>query len=401
VTGSTVSKIHFDPYDIDLVADPYPMYKRLRDEMPLYHNEQYDFFAVSRYTDVETGLRDSTTFISGRGNILELIKADLDIPSGVILMEDPPLHDIHRKLLSRMFTPRKLESLEQRIREFCARCLDPLGGTGRFDFVEDLGARMPMQVIGMLLGLPDENQQQARDFANAVLHTEPGQPMKIATEGIDEGEMYAAYVDWRAENPSDDIVTELLNVEFEDEHGVTRRLHRAELLSFVNVVAAAGNETTNRLIGWAGKVLAEHPDQRRQLADNPRLIPQAVEELLRFEPPAPFIARYVTRDIEYYGRQVPEGSAIMLLVGAANRDDRRFSSTADEFDIHRATRSHLTFGLGAHYCLGAALTRLEGRIALEEILKRFPEWELDLPNARMSTTSTVRGWETMPTLIPA
>jgi cytochrome P450 len=401
VTGTAVTEIHFDPYDTDLVADPYPMYKRLRDEMPLYYNAQYDFFAVSRYTDVERGLLDNTTFISGRGNILELIKAGLDIPSGVILMEDAPLHDIHRKLLSRMFTPRKLASLEQRIREFCDRCLDPLVGTGRFDFVEDLGARMPMQVIGMLLGLPDENQQQARDYANTVLHTEPGQPMKIATEGIDEGEMYAAYVDWRAENPSDDIVTELLNVEFEDEHGVTRRLHRAELLSFVNVVAAAGNETTNRLIGWAGKVLAEHPDQRRQLADNPRLIPQAVEELLRFEPPAPFIARYVTRDVEYYGQQVPEGSAIMLLVGAANRDDRRFSATADEFDIHRTTGSHLAFGVGAHYCLGAALTRLEGRVALEEILKRFPEWEVDLPNARMSTTSTVRGWETMPTFIPA
>jgi cytochrome P450 len=172
------------------------------------------------------------------------------------------------------------------------------------------------------------------------------------------------------------------------------------LLSFVNLVAAAGNETTNRLIGWAGKVLGEHPDQRRQLAENPDLIPQAVEELLRFQSPAPFVSRYVTRDVEFYGQKVPEGSAIMFIIAAANRDERRFGATADKFDINRETRSHIAFGVGAHFCLGAALTRLEGRVALEEILKRFPEWELDLPNAKMASTSTVRGWESMPTLIP-
>lgn len=399
--GSTVGEIHFDSYDFDLVRDPYPMYKRLRDEMPLYYNEQYDFFAVSRYTDVEKGLLDHETFVSGRGNILEFIKAGLEIPSGVFVMEDPPLHDIHRKVVSRMFTPRKIQALEQQTRDFCARCLDPLVGTGRFDFVLDLGRWMPMQVIGMLLGLHEERQRQARDFANSVMSTEPGKPMKTATEGIDEGQMWADYVDWRAKNPSDDIVTELLNVEFTDEKGVTRRLERGELLSFINLVAAAGNETTNRLIGWSGKVLAEHPDQRRQLVENPGLIPQAVEELLRFEPPAPFASRYVKRDVEYHGQRVPEGSAIMFLVASANRDERRFGDSAGEFDIHRPARSHLAFGVGVHFCLGAALTRLEGRVALEEILKRFPEWDVDLPHARMSTTSTVRGWEAMPAFIPS
>ena len=399
--GSVVGEIHFDSYDGDLVRDPYPMYKRLRDERPLYYNEQYDFFAVSRYDDVEKGLIENKTFISGRGNILEFIKAGLEAPPGLLVMEDPPIQTIHRKLLSRMFTPRKLQVLEQQIREFCVRSLDPLVGSGHFDFVEDLGAQMPMKVIGMLLGLPEENQQQAREFANSALNTEPGQPMKTATDGsVDEGALYAAYVDWREDNPSDDIVTELLNVEFEDDKGVTRRLERGELLSFVNLVAAAGNETTNRLIGWAGKVLAEHPDQRRDLAENPDLIPQAIEELLRFEPPAPFVSRYVTRDVEYYGQKVPEGSAIMFLIASANRDERRFGDSADKFDIHRQTRSHIAFGVGAHYCLGAALTRLEGRVALEEILKRFPEWELDLPNARMSSTSTVRGWQSMPAFIP-
>jgi cytochrome P450 len=165
------------------------------------------------------------------------------------------------------------------------------------------------------------------------------------------------------------------------------------------VVSGAGNETTTRLIGWAGKVLAEHPDQRRQLVENPTLIPQAIEELLRFEPPAPHVARYVTHDVTYYGQTVPEGSAMMMLIGAANRDHRQFPPDGDVFDIHREPRQHLAFSVGTHYCLGSALARLEGRIALEEILKRFPEWEVDLSNATLSPTSTVRGWEAMPAVL--
>ena len=195
-------------------------------------------------------------------------------------------------------------------------------------------------------------------------------------------------------------MTELLNVEFTDEDGVTRRLTREELLIYINVVAGAGNETTTRLIGWAGKVLAEHPDQRRELVENPALIPQAIEELLRFEPPAPHVARYVTRDVEYYGQTVPEGSIMMMLIGAAVRDSRQFPPDGDVFDIHREQRQHLAFSVGTHYCLGSALARLEGRIALEEILKRFPEWDVDMTNASLSPTSTVRGWDSMPAVIP-
>ena len=165
------------------------------------------------------------------------------------------------------------------------------------------------------------------------------------------------------------------------------------------MVAGAGNETTTRLIGWAGKVLAEHPDQRRELAENPALIPQAVEELLRFEPPAPHVARYVTRDVEFHGQTVPEGSVMMMLIGAAVRDDRQFPPDGDVFDIHREVRQHLAFSVGTHYCLGSALARLEGRVALEEILKRFPEWDVDMANATLSPTSTVRGWDSMPAVL--
>jgi cytochrome P450 len=376
------------------------MFRRLREEAPLYYNEQHDFYALSRFADVDRALVDYETYSSARGAILELIKANIEMPPGVLIFEDPPLHDVHRKLLARMFTPRKVNALEPKIREFCARCLDPLIGTDRFDFVADLGAQMPMRVIGMLLGVPEEDQEAARDFANAQMRTEAGKPMKAAMDGMVTGEFFAQYIDWRAQHPSDDIMTELLNVEFEDEKGVWRRLTRDELLTYVSVVSGAGNETTTRLIGWAGKVLAEHPDHRRELVENPALIPRAIEELLRFEPPAPHVARYVTRDVEWYGETVPEGSVMMMLIGAANRDHRQFPPDGDVFDTHRELRQHLTFSVGTHYCLGSALARLEGRIALEEILKRFPEWDIDLTNAKLSPTSTVRGWESMVAVIP-
>jgi cytochrome P450 len=399
MTTSATSEVYFDPYDVELNADPYPMFRRLREEVPLYYNEQHDFYAVSRFDDVNAALVDHETFSSARGAILELIKANIDIPKGVVIFEDPPIHDIHRKLLSRMFTPRKINELEPKIREFCAQSLDPLTGSGRFDFVADLGAQMPMKVISMLLGIPEDDQESIRDRANDQLRTEAGKPMKAAEQGMVTGEHFAAYIDWRAEHPSDDIMTELLKVEFEDECGTVRRLTREELLVYLNVVAGAGNETTTRLIGWAGKVLAEHPDQRRDLVENPRLIPQAVEELLRYEPPAPHVARHVTRDVEYYGQTVPRGSVMMMLIGSACRDHRQFPPDGDLFDIHRQARQHLAFSVGTHFCLGSALARLEGRIALEEILKRFPQWDVDLENARLSPTSTVRGWEAMPAVV--
>jgi cytochrome P450 len=268
-------------------------------------------------------------------------------------------------------------------------------GSEGFDFIADLGAQMPMRVIGMLLGIPEEDQEFVRDKSDAALRTEPGKQMKYSQEKFATGEIFAEYIEWRAQHPSDDLMTELLTAEFEDEHGEVRRLRREEVLTYTSVIAGAGNETTTRLIGWAGKVLADHPDQRRELVEDRSLIPNAIEELLRFEPPAPHMARYVTRDVEYHGQTVPEGSVLMLLSGSANRDDRKFPD-GDRFDIHRQISQHLSFGFGIHYCLGAALARLEGRIALDEVLQRFPEWEIDLDNARLSPTSTVRGWETLP-----
>jgi len=394
--ASAKPDVYYDPYDVEINANPNPAFRRLREKAPLYYNERYDFYAASLYEDVERGLVDRGTFISGRGGILELIKSNVAIPPGTLIFEDPPVHTARRALLSRVFTPRKMQALEPKIREFCVQALDPLVGSGRFDFIADLGAQMPMRVISMLLGIPEKDQERVRDQVDKALRTEAGEPMKPAQDGAAmSGAIFADYIEWRATHPSNDLMTELLNAEFEDENGTRRRLRREEILTYVSVIAGAGNETTTRLIGWAGKVLAEHPDQRRELVQDPSLIPNAIEELLRFEPPAPHVGRFVARDAEIQGRKVPQGSAILFLVGSANRDERRFPD-GERFDIHRNIGQHLSFGLGAHFCLGASLARLEGRVALEEVLKRFPEWDLDMEHAKLSPTSTVRGWETLP-----
>jgi cytochrome P450 len=257
---------------------------------------------------------------------------------------------------------------------------------------------MPMRVVGMLFGIPEQDQEAIRDQSQANLRTEPGEPLKVS-EDFAAGASFADYIDWRVDHPSDDLMTELLHAEFEDETGITRRLTRAEVLTYISVLAGAGNETTIKLIGWTGKVLADHPDQRRELVKDRSLIPNAIEEILRYEPPAPHVGRYVARSVEYYDQKVPEGSAILFLVGSANRDERRYAD-ADRFDIHREIGQHLTFGRGVHFCMGAALARLQGRVALDEVLQRFPEWEVDRDNARLESTSTVRGWQTLPVVVP-
>ncbi len=397
MVATGVNDLYYDPYDFEIDADPYPVWRRMREESPLYYNEKYEFFALSRFEDVERCLVDWETYRSGRGSVLELIRADLEIPPGVILFEDPPIHDIHRGLMSRVFTPKKMSAIEPKVREFCARSLDPLVGTGGFDFIRDLGAQMPMRTIGFLLGIPEQDQEAIRNRIDDGLRLEQGDTGVVRDDYEGHNEMFAEYVDWRAEHPSDDLMTELLNAEFEDETGATRKLSRPEVLTYVGLIAAAGNETTTRLIGWTGKVLAEHPDQRRQIADDRSLIPNAIEELLRFEAPSPVQARYVARDVEHHGQAIHEGSVMVLLNGSANRDDRRFPD-GDSFDIHRKMGHHLSFGYGLHFCLGASLARLEGRVGLDEVLRRFPEWEVDYPNAVQARTSTVRGWETLPVL---
>jgi cytochrome P450 len=399
MTAAHDTELYYDPFDVEIDKDPHPLWRRLREESPLYYNEKYDFFALSRYDDVDKALMSWDAYRSGRGSTLEVIMANIELPPGIILMEDPPIHDVHRGLLSRVFTPKKMNALEPKVREFCARSLDPLVGAGGFDFIADLGAQMPMRTIGMLLGIPEQDQEAIRDRLDAGMRIEEGEEYKPSADFITAGnEVFADYIDWRAEHPSDDLMTELLTAEFEDETGKRRHLTREEILTYVMLLAGAGNETTTRLIGWAGKLLAEHPDQRRDLVEDRSLMPKAVEEILRFEAPSPVQARTVHRDVEHYGQVVREGDVMVLLNGSANRDDRKFTD-GDRFDIHRDATQHLSFGYGIHFCLGAALARLEGRVALDEVLNRFPEWSIDWEGAVQAHTPTVRGWEKLPVVV--
>ena len=392
---SETATLRYDPYDPAIYHDPYPVYRRLRDEAPLYYNDEYDFYAVSRFSDIERMLVDRETFLSSRGVTLDIIKSGADIPPGTVIFEDPPTHGIHRGLLSRVFTPRRMLDLEPEVREFCRRRLDLLAGADRFDFVADLGTQVPMRVIGMLLGIPEQDQEMIRDHVDAGMHPEPGKPQDYSETTL-SGEIYADYIDWRYDHPSDDLMTQLITVEFEDEHGTTRRLTRDEALAYVTIVSGAGNETTNRLIGWTGKLLADHPDARRELASDRSLIPNALEEILRIEPPPYTNCRYVGQDVEFYEHTVPAGSAMVGLPGSAGRDEREFPDP-DRFDIHRSIGHHLSFGYGPHFCLGASLARLEARVVLDEVLTRFPDWEVDLDNARMG--GHLRGWDALPVAV--
>jgi cytochrome P450 len=374
----------------------------MRDEAPVYYNEKYDFYALTRFDDVEKALINWKPFISGKGMILELIRSGIQFPPGNILFEDPPIHDAHRGILSRAFTPRKMRGLEQEIRDYCARTLDPHVGSGGFDFIADLGAPMPMRVIFMLLGVPEQDQQALRNQIDDGLRLEDSAPREGQFDGILErsAEMFEAYLDYRREHPSDDIMTQLLQIEYVDESGVRRRMTRQELLAYVNIVALAGNETTRLLIGWMGKLLSDFPDQRRLLVDDPSLIPGAVDESLRLEPPSLSVGRYVARDIELHGQVVPRGSAMALLVASANRDESTVAD-ADTFDVVRAPVQNLAFGFGPHFCLGAALARLEARVVFEELLVRFPDYEIDMSRAQFRHTGAeLRGWDSLPVVIP-
>jgi cytochrome P450 len=395
MTEISAVELYYDPFDADIDDDPYPVWKRMREEAPLYYNEKYKFYALSRYDDVARELHNWDTYRSGRGTTADILFNNIEVPPGILLFEDPPLHDLHRRLLSRVFTPRRMLAVESLVREFCVRELDPLVGTGGFDFIADLGAMMPMRTIGYLLGIPEKDQANIRDRNGAFIDVNGQEPGEVSQKVFEDTiGMFAEFIEYRASHPSDDLMTELLAAEVEEPDGTRRPLSRIEVLSYTAMIAGAGNETTTRLIGFMGQLLSDHPDQRRELAADPSLIPGAVEESLRYEPPSPVQARYVAHDAEHYGQVVPEGSFMLLLNASANRDPRQYDDP-DRFDIHREG-AHLSFGQGLHFCLGSALARLEARVAFEEVLKRWPDWEVDYANAERAHTASVRGWARLP-----
>ena len=390
------AELYYDPFDYRIDDDPYPIWARMRAEAPLYYNEKHNFYALSRYADVAQALPDWSSYRSGRGTTADILFSGIEVPPGILLFEDPPLHDLHRRLLSRVFTPRRMLAVEPLVREFCCRALDPLRDADGFDFVTQLGAVLAMRTIGYLLGIPESDQQMIRDGTDERIAVGSDGSGGDVSAAIFQDSMvaFAEYIDWRARHPSDDLMTDLLTAEVEGPDGALRPLERGEVLAYTAMIAGAGNETSARLIGFMGQLLGEHPDQRRALVADPALIPAAVEETLRFEAPSPVQARYVARDVEWHGQRVAEGSYLLLLNGSANRDHRHFADP-DRYDIHRHA-GHLSFGQGIHFCLGAALARLEARVAFEEVLARWHDWEVDYPNAQRARTSSVRGWARMP-----
>jgi cytochrome P450 len=397
----TRAEPYYDPYDAGIDADPYPVWRRLRDEAPLYYNEQHNFFALSRFADVHAASLDWQSYSSARGTVLEYIDAsasltDADPSFGMMIFMDPPRHDELRRLVSRAFTPRRVAALDRRVRELCGEFLEPQRGGAGFDFVEDFAAKIPTMVIGALLGVPKEDQDQLRQWGDVMMRLETG---TISAEKMAAIERFGSYmekmVEDRRRRPRDDMISDLLSAEITRDDGSTRKLDHREVMAFFTLLEIAGSETTARLLGWASVLLARHPGQRAQLVENRALVPNAVEELLRYEPPSPIQARFTTRAVEWHGHVVPEHSKIALLTGSAGRDEREYAEP-DRFDVTRTLDRHVTFGYGVHYCLGANLARLEAAVVIEETLDRFPEWHVDEREVELVRTSTVRGPSRVP-----
>ena len=395
MTYTSEDTVRYDPYDVAIDTDPYPTWRKMRDEQPLYRNEELSFYALSRWDDVKPGLLDWETYRSGRGTTLDVVSARVEIPPGILLWEDPPIHDAHRALLSRVFTPRRMLDLEPLVRGYCQTALDALLDREEFDVIGELGIEVPLRTIGLLFGIPEDIQDEYRRSTDDAISTD-GSPMVFdETSFTTVLAILGDYVDWRAQHPGDDLMTELLNAEVDEPDGSRRPLTRDEVVVYASMVAGAGNETATRLIGFTMQLLAQHPDQRQLLVEDPSLVPNAIEEILRLESPSPVQARYVQRDVEVHGAVVPEGSVMLLLNAAANRDERHWTDP-DRFDVHRDEGGHLAFGFGLHFCLGAALARLEGRVALEEVLRRWPAWDVDIDRGQMAHTASVRGWGYLP-----
>lgn len=388
----------YDPYDYAIDADPHPVWKRLRDEAPLYYNAEHDFYALSRFDDVLAASLDPVTFSSAHTTVLEMMEPEPDpFMTSMMIFMDPPQHTRYRKLVSRAFTPRHMAALEVRVRALAGRFLDEFVGAGSFDYVADFGARLPVMVISALLGAPEDDEEQLREWSDSMLHIDPGEMMGAQAVDIRLAvhDYWQAHIDDRRRDPRDDLMSELMTAELEEDDSASRYLTDDEIHGFMGLLSGAGNETVARFLGWSAVGLDRFPDERRKLVDDPGRIPNAVEEILRWEAPSAIQGRWVTRPVTMQDTLLPEGTKVALLTGAANRDERMFSDP-DVIDVERVIPRHVAFGYGIHFCLGAALARLEGRIALEETFKRFPTWEVDADRCEMVHTSTVRGYAKVP-----
>lgn len=401
MSTTTSPSIYYDPFDAEIDREVHDVWRRMREEQPVYWNDRYEFFALSRFEDVWGAYHDTETFSSTHGVMAESLDDPIDMP--IVIFMDPPEHDWMRKLVSRAFTPRRVGALEAHVKELVDGYLDPLAGADSFDFVEQFGALLPPMVIGHMLGIAESERDMVRRWFDEILHREAGNPLPSETAMAAMsalGAYGAALVSERRRKIGDDMLSVLIAAEVEDGTGDPRRLTEDELVMFVMLLAGAGVETVARLLSWAGVTLARNPDQRAVLVDDPGLIPNAVEELLRYEAPSPVNGRFTFRPVTVQGVEIPAGSKVLLLNGSANRDPREFTDP-DRFDVRRQIKRHISFGYGAHFCLGAALARMEARIALEGTLARFPAWEVDEAGLVPVCTTTVRGFSSVPIHITA
>lgn len=377
----------YDPYSYEIHEDPYPIYRRMRDEAPVYHNPRLDFFALTRFEDCHAALVDWQTYSSADGTVLELMGRS-ELAGSLIIFMDPPKQTRYRNLVSKSFTPARIRALEPRIREIARAHLRRLEGRSRFDGVKEFTALLPMDVISSMLGIPEADRDRVRGWSNDLLHREPGNPLPTA-QGLASlaalMEYFAEQIEDRRRHPRDDMMSDLVGAEVDGQ-----RLSDAELRGFLNLLATAGNETVTKLLASALYWLDRFPDQRRILVREPAVVANAVEELLRFDPPSHYQGRTLTRDVVLHGRRMPKGARVAVVNGASGRDERRFPDP-DRLDVRRAIEFHLGFGYGRHICLGAFLARTESRIALEEFLARWPEYGVPAQGVERMHSSNVRG----------
>lgn len=382
----------YDPYSYEIDQDPYPVYRRMRDEAPVYWNEALDFYALTRFDDCLDALLDWETYSSANGTVLELMHGS-PFPGNMMIFMDPPRQTLYRNLVNRAFTKARIDRLEATIRSLACSHLDPLVGRPSFDAVGEFSAKLPMDVISTLLGIPAADRDRVRGWSNAVLHREPGNP-HVTAEGlramVDNQAYYQAALDERRARPRDDLMSALVAAEIKNDQGEVSSLSDDDLRAFFMLIGTAGNETVTKLLATALYWLARHPDQRRALVDDPSLVPNAVEEFLRFDPPSHYQGRTLTREVTLHGRRMPKGARVMVINGASGRDERRFADP-DRLDVRRKIDLHLGFGHGRHFCLGASLARMEMRIGIVEFLKRWPDYEAPDEGVVRIHSSNVRG----------
>jgi cytochrome P450 len=377
----------YDPYSYEIDVDPYPLYRRMRDTAPLYRNERLDFWALTRFRDCLDAFLDWQSFSSAQGTVLELM-SDEQLSGSMIIFMDPPRQTRYRNLVSKAFTPARIRALEPLIREVAVGHLARLEGRVRFDVVSEFTARLPMDVISTMLGIPARDRDMVRGWSNDVLHRDPGNPMPTA-RGFEAMRSMHDYLDAmlaeRRRSPRDDMATLLLDAEVDGQ-----RLSEEEIRSFITLLATAGNETVTKLLASTFYWLDRFPDQRRILVGDPSAIPGAVEEMLRFDPPSHYQGRVLRRPVTMHGETMPEGARVLIVNGASGRDERRFPEP-DRLDVRREIDFHLGFGYGRHVCLGAFLARMESRVALEEFFRRWPEYAAPEEGVERIHSSNVRG----------